>query len=93
LGFIWWSNWKFMPNTKFTNAQAVTVFMRMYSWKKDENWTHYADKYFVEAYKLGLIDGTIIWNQKNYEKWATRWDVAVLLYRWAKLIKSQQTKK
>ena len=92
-GFIWWSNWKFMPNTKFTNAQAVTVFMRMYSGKKDESWNHYADRYFIEAYKLWLIDGTVIWNQKNYEKWATRWDMAVLLYRWARLIKSQQIKK
>lgn len=88
-----WSKWKFMPNSKFTNAQAVTVFIRMYSWKKDESWNHYADRYFIEAYKLWLIDGTLMWNQKNYEKWATRWDVATLLYRWARLIKSQEANK
>ena len=88
-----WSKWKFMPNSKFTNAQAVTVFIRMYSWKKDESWNHYADRYFIEAYKLWLIDGTLIWNQKNYEKGATRGDVAIMLYRWAKLIKSQEAKK
>ena len=91
-GFIGGSNWKFMPNTKLTNAQAVTVFMRMYSWKKDESGKHYADKYFVEAYRLGLIDWTVMWNQKNYEKWAKRWDVAVLLYRWAKIMKQQTNK-
>ena len=85
-GFLKWNNWKFMPNNKFTNAQAVTVFMRMYGWKKDENWNHYADRYFIEAHQLWLIDWTLIWNQKNYEKWATRWDIAILLYRWAKLM-------
>ena len=82
-----WSKWKFMPNSKLTNAQAVTVFMRMYGWKKDESWNHYADKYFVDAYKLWLVDGLLMWKQKNYEKGATRWDIAVLLYRWAKLMK------
>lgn len=92
-GLLAWSKWKFMPNSKITNAQAVTVFMRMYGWKKDESWNHFADRYFLEAYKLGLIDWTVMWNQKNYEKSATRWDIAVLLYRWARLIRSQQTRK
>lgn len=82
-----WSKWKFMPNSKLTNAQAVTVFMRMYWWKKDENWNHYADRYFIDAYKLWLIDWMVMWKQKNYEKGATRWDMAILLYRWSKLMK------
>ena len=81
-GLLGWSNWKFRPNSKLTNAEAVTVFMRMYGWKKDESWNHFADKYFVDAYKLWLIDWMIMWKQKNYEKWATRWDMAILLYRW-----------
>ncbi len=82
--FAWW---KFYPNGKLTNAQAVTAFMRMYWWKKDETWNHYADRYFIDAYKLWLIDWMIMWKQKNYEKGATRWDVAILLYRWSKLMK------
>ncbi len=86
-GLLAWKNWKFMPNDKLTNAQAVTVFMRMYSWKKDESWNHFADKYFIEATKLWLIDWMIMWKPKNYEKGATRWDMAILLYRWANLIK------
>ena len=85
-GLLAWKNWKFMPNDKLTNAQAVTVFMRMYGWKKDESWKHFADKYFVDAYKLWLIDWMIMWKQKNYEKSATRWDMAILLYRWVKLM-------
>ena len=85
-GLLSWKNWKFMPNDKLTNAQAVTVFMRMYGWKKDESWKHFADKYFVDAYKLWLIDWMIMWKQKNYEEGATRWDMAILLYRWVKLM-------
>ena len=85
-----WSKWKFMANSKLTNAQAVTVFMRMYGWKKDETWNHYADKYFIDAYKLWLIDWMIMWKQKNYEKGATRWDIAILLYRWTKLMSNQK---
>ena len=85
-GLLGWKNWKFMPNDKLTNAQAITVFMRMYWWKKDESWKHFADKYFVDAYKLWLIDWMIMWKQKNYEKGATRWDMAILLYRWVKLM-------
>ena len=81
-GLLGWSNWKFRPNSKLTNAEAVTIFMRMYGWKKDESWNHFADKYFIEATKLWLIDWMIMWKQKNYEKGATRWDMAILLYRW-----------
>lgn len=86
-GLLVWKNWKFVPNNKLTNAQAVTVFMRMYGWKKDESWTYFADKYYLDAYKLWIIDGMIMWKQKNYEKSATRWDIAILLYRWIELMK------
>jgi len=89
-GLLAWSKWKFMPNSKLTNAQAVTVFMRMYWWKKDESWTHFANQYFIEAYKLWLLDWMIMWKQKNYEKGAKRWDMAVLLYRWVKLMNSKK---
>ena len=89
-GLLAWSKWKFMPNSKLTNAQAVTVFMRMYWWKKDESWTHFANQYFIEAYKLWLLDWMIMWKQKNYEKGAKRWDMAVLLYRWVKLMNNKK---
>lgn len=85
--FLKWKwKWKFKPADQLSNAQAITVFMRMYSWKKDESWNHYADRYFIEAYKLWLIKWLTIWDYNNYEIWATRWDIAILMYRWANLI-------
>ncbi len=84
-GLLGWSKGKFKPYSNLTNAQAITVFMRMYSWKKDESWKHFADRYFIEAYSLWLIDWTLMWNQNNYERWVTRGDIAILLYRWSQL--------
>ena len=89
MGLLTWKNWKFYPKSILTNAQAITIFMRLVSWKKDESWTHYADKYFVEAYRLWLINWMNMWNQSNYEKAATKWEVAILLYRWLKTMLEQ----
>lgn len=81
-----WKNWKFMPSSELTNAQIITAFMRLFSWKMDENWSHFADRYFIEAYRLWLINWLILWDQSNYERKATRWEVAMLLYRWFKIL-------
>ena len=32
-----WNKWKFMPTQQLTNAQAITVFMRLREWYKDES--------------------------------------------------------
>ena len=81
-----WKNWKFMPKTELTNAQAITAFMRIISWRMDENWTHFADRYFIQAYRLWLIHWLTLWDQINYAKEATRWEIAILLYRWIEIL-------
>lgn len=81
-----WKNWKFMPKSGLTNAQIITAFMRLVSWKMDENWTHFADRYFIEAYRLWLINWLVLWDQNNYEKNTTRWEFAILLHRWLTIL-------
>jgi hypothetical protein len=84
-----WKNWKFMPKSELTNAQAITIFMRLISGKMDENWVHFADRYFIQAYRLWLINWLILWNQNNYEKKATRWEIAILLHRWVNILENK----
>lgn len=81
-----WKNWKFMPRSELTNAQAITAFMRIIVWRLDENWTHFADRYFIQAYKLWLVQWLVLWNQNNYENKSKRWELAILLYRWYKIL-------
>lgn len=77
-----WSNWYFKPDSQLSNAQAITVFMRLLKGYMDESWSHYANKYFSEAWNLGLISWTALGNRNNFDISATRWDVALMLYRW-----------
>ena len=74
-----WENWKFKPWDKLTNAQVINTFMKIY-------WTNYSAKYFIESNKNTLLDWMIMWKEKNLEKKATRWEIAILLYRWLKIL-------
>ena len=76
-----WSNENFRPDSKLTNAQAITVFMRLLSWMKDESGSHYANNYYNEAWNKWLISWTALGNRNNFDFSATRWDVAIMLYR------------
>jgi len=44
LGLFQWYNWKFMPTQSLTNAQAITVLIRMIDGNKDETQWHWAQK-------------------------------------------------
>lgn len=79
-----WHNGKFMPTDKLTNAQAITVFMRLIDWYKDETWTHYANEYYKKAQQLWLLSWTPLNNSDNFDRYTTRWDVAKMLFRWQK---------
>lgn len=85
LGLFQWSNWKFMPTEWLTNAQTITVFMRLLEWKKDETWSHYANEYFKSANNLWLLNRTPLEVKENFDKFVSRWSVAKMLYRWQKL--------
>lgn len=76
-----WSNWKFMPTQQLTNAQAITVFMRLLEWYKDETWTHFANNYYESAHNQWFLYDTSLDNRWNFDVYTTRWDVAKMLFR------------
>ena len=80
LGLFKWANWKFMPSQPLTNAQAITVVMRMIDWTKDETQWYFAQKYFEKAQELGIMNWLNLNSTANFEQLATRGDVAILLF-------------
>ncbi len=77
-----WSKWKFMPTQQLTNAQAITVFMRLREWYKDESWSHFANNYYESAHAQWLLSNTPLDYKVNFDSNTTRWDVAKMLFRW-----------
>ena len=80
-----WYNWKFMPTQQITNAQAITVFIRMLDGKKDETQWHFAQKYFEKAQELWIINWLTLNYRSNFDKLTTRWDISILLFNASKL--------
>ena len=80
LGLFQWSNWKFMPTQSLTNAQAITVLIRMIDWKKDETQGHFAQLYFDKAQELWIMEWLTMNSTANFDKLTTRGDVGILLY-------------
>ncbi len=80
LGLFQWSNGKFMPTQSLTNAQAITVLMRMIDWKKDETQGHFAQLYFEKAQELWIMGWLTMNSTVNFDKLTTRGDVGILLY-------------
>jgi hypothetical protein len=76
-----WNNWKFMPTQQLTNAQALTVFMRLREWYKDETGSHFANNYYESAHSQWLLYDTPLDNRENFDRYTTRWDVAKMLFR------------
>ncbi len=76
-----WYKWNFMPTQQLTNAQALTVFMRLREWYKDESWNHFANNYYESAHAQGLLFDTPLDNKANFDINTTRWDVAKMLFR------------
>lgn len=81
-----WLNWKFMPRDKLTQAQAITVLIRLIDWKLDESKWYWYKNYFNNAndywllkrwdFNISTVDNINI----------TRWDTALLLYSLYKYI-------
>lgn len=76
--FGWWT-WKFFPRSPITKAQAITVLVRMFDDKKmDENVNPWYANYHKRALELSLTKEK---NTKNLESNVTRYEVAILIYR------------
>lgn len=80
-----WYNWNFMPSQYLTNAQALTVFMRILKWWEDELWNHFADNYQIKAKQLWIIDWLPFNDRNQFDQNTTRWNVARLIFRWFNL--------
>lgn len=80
-----WYNWKFMPTQPLTNAQSITVLIRMIDWKKDETQGHFAKLYFEKAQELWIMEWLTLNSTANFDKLTTRGDVGQLIYSASKL--------
>ena len=70
-----------MPDQLLTNAQALTVFMRLREWYKDESGSHFANNYYESAHAQWFLFDTPLDNKANFDTNTTRWDVAKMLFR------------
>lgn len=76
--FGWWAG-KFFPRLSITKAQTITVLVRMFDDKKlDELTTPRYRSYYNRALELSLTKEK---NIKNLEWYVTRYEVAILMYR------------
>ena len=80
-----WYEWKFDPKTNLTNAQALAVLSRIVNGKLDESnipwyWNYYkSDNLWTHVLASWLKIGSI----SSAEKQATRWEIAIMIYRTA----------
>ena len=75
-----WSNWKFLPNNKLTQAHAISVAIRMVNWSLEEVQNAWYINYYIKARKYWLLKW---WNFDIVDLSKTnitRWDTALLLY-------------
>ncbi len=77
-----WSKWKFMPKKRLTNAQAVTVMVRLLRWEKlDETIKPWYQDYYIVATQEGFLQWLWLANIKYAEKNSTRWEVWSMFYK------------
>lgn len=88
-----WYNWKFMPTQSLTNAQAITVLIRMVDWNKDETQWHFAQKYFEKAQELWIMNWLVLDSTSNFDKLTTRGDVGILIFNSSKLSSNETQNK
>ena len=86
-----WNKGKFMPKQALTNAQAITVLMRMVNGKQDESQWHFAQKYFEKAKELQIMNWLTLDNTANFDTLTTRGDVGVLIFNASKKSNKKDT--
>jgi hypothetical protein len=82
-----WHNWIFDPKTNLTNAQALAVLSRIVNGKLDESFQPWYSNYyrFDNLWKYVLANWLRIWSISSAEKEATRWEIAIMIYRTANI--------
>ena len=73
-----WSKWKFNPTSQLTNAQAITVLVRLLAWNQSEIWlSHRADNYYTKANELAILQFV---NMDSKDSIATRGNVGIIIW-------------
>ena len=72
--------WKFMPTDKLTQAQAISVAIRMVDWNLEEAKNSWYINYYVKAKKYWLLKWGIFDIVDLNKIRITRWDTALILY-------------
>ncbi len=80
-----WSKWYFMPQNALTNAEAMTVAIRMIDGKKDETQQHFAQKYFEKAKEFWILSWLKLNYIANFDNLTTRGEIGKLLFRVSKI--------
>lgn len=75
LGIFKWYKGNFTPLDKLTNAQAITVLMRIMVGTLPEPTTAFYTNYLLKAKEFSLIENV------NVSSNITRWEAAILLYK------------
>lgn len=75
LGIFKWYKGYFSPFDKLTNAQAITVLMRIMVWTLEEPTNVYYTNYLLKAKEFGLISNI------DTNAPIKRWDAAILIYK------------
>lgn len=84
LGLMKWSNGKFMPKDKFTNAQALTVIVRLLHGEQEEpSNTHRATEYRSSAVTMTVTEWLQAGKYENLDKYISRGEVARLIEAWS----------
>jgi hypothetical protein len=82
--FQWYAG-KYDPKTNLTNSQALAVLSRIVSGKLDESNIPWYINYYKSdnLWKYVLANGLKLWSISSAEKQATRWEIAIMIYRTA----------
>lgn len=75
------SKGNFLPKRSITNAQAITVLVRMLDGFKYEDGDHFAEEYIQWANNKNLLLGLDLLSKTEWDREATRGTVAILLAR------------
>jgi hypothetical protein len=71
----------FEPNRNMSNAEAVTVMTRLLTNIKDWWWENWYKPYFDYTLEKWLTSKLWLWNIKTVYGNATRWEIAIMIYR------------
>lgn len=78
LGLFQGSKGKFTPKSQLTNAQAITVLVRLLAGNQSEAWqSHRANNYYTKANELGILQNV---SMNSKDSIATRGNVGVIIY-------------